>query len=322
MYETECLYFLNPSDRSAKSRFAAASAHKLTASIRGDTPSPERWAQIAKDIPISFCRRSVNAQYIRDSFKEKKGQHAVDMIFQVMRRTKGRTRKMGAWLPHGFALCKFIEDAANEWGVYVDVVCAHQGTGTFLLTQLENLACEFGASFMQLSAIPNVINFYRNKLRYHHVKSCKSKPDEKLEKHAATVSNMRVNSSPQFYTFLRQLTTMGYSSRCRIPIQTDRGAQVPKCPAKDEDDVCNLTNAQWRGLQSKKLLSDTQYKNLLCERDGFVMRKCLKCHLKDVCGRHGCPGVAKNAPRQNRHSRRGSQRPAAAARRSRRRRKR
>lgn len=89
----------------------------------------------------------------------------------------------------GFSLLQ-LRDSDS---VYIDVICTQQGYGALLVHEIIRWTAQIGRRHVELSALPNVINFYRKiGFRLSDNKECKE--TDKLKKIANRVSGLRFNN--------------------------------------------------------------------------------------------------------------------------------
>ena len=279
-YQTKAVAYLNPSKHASRHvRDIARIAKDAQTAIM--TVREDAWTQHAKEIPIELCQGNVMRPYIRGAL-DTRSTSPIDMIFLLQRTgTREQLRRAAKrdcrWRTHAFALCKLIQSEAT-WGVYVDVVCAKR-CGRLLFKALEDVACQAGASFIRLSALENVINYYR-RLHYHHARECHASRDDAIETAAKKVEALKINKTiqPVYYAFLRTLTRLGYASRCHIPANAAAGA--PECPARSATFV--LTFASQKDATARPTVDATALRPGVAIAHSFVS-DFLCCRWRVVC---------------------------------------
>tara|TARA_B100001093_G_C26776215_1_gene992521 strand:- start:943 stop:1425 length:483 start_codon:yes stop_codon:yes gene_type:complete len=103
----------------------------------------------------------------------------MDGIIIAMNENKTRTRTKKPFLEvEGFILMRFGEMGGKKM-IYVDVICARK-VGKKLLNEMYEFARRNKVEYIQLSALPHVINFYKKERFVHSEKGCIA--DEKTRK--------------------------------------------------------------------------------------------------------------------------------------------
>lgn len=262
-----------------------------------------------------MCKTRVSEQYIRTQTMSKT---AVDVVFLMHRRNE-RTRAQN-WAMHGFALCRLVSAkdalrtlgqqrgdsadtiaaavaaAPDSMGLYVDVICARSLTGA-LLTEVEKSTCSFGLDFVQLSALPHVINFYR-KRGFHHSPVCGKENTqtralaerqkgkrfvaaESIFCPAPSSGKLQVKDG-EMYDFMRHLVREGYSVTCAAESQRAR----------------RQTESSDASSHGTRDITRQEFWHKDCDEDGFTMFKCVACHLQknpSQCRSGICTGRATTA---------------------------
>lgn len=165
----------------------------FTETLEGKNSKWKKYQKLIIYKTVDLCRNMVKSTYVSTAIQ------SADALVLAFRDISDIL---------GFALLKYI----GKDGVYVDVICA-KGAGTALLDEVWKFAVRKGFVYIQLSALPHVINFYRRFGFKNTEAQCKADPD--VEAFATRVEKLlfadqlEAIKHPEFSQFLTYLVKKG-----------------------------------------------------------------------------------------------------------------
>jgi hypothetical protein len=191
--------------------------------VKRNDPNFKYFESFIQGQSSSLCKADVMQSYVRGPSKSSADMIAIAHVTKHSRSTKPIVRVVG------FANIRIMQNS-----LYIDVLCG-SGGGRTLVKAIIELAIEMDKKYVQLNALPQVINFYR-KMGFMHTRSCKEKDHiQKLSAKFKTLLFRKMDHAithRAFKTLLSALIKDGLTSEkgCKtIPNCSVEGYTMTKC---------------------------------------------------------------------------------------------
>lgn len=228
--------------------------------LKPTDPEFKRDAEFIKANLKELCKGLVTRTYIakrhmneKTGMKENSALDRADALLLAYEERKTRNGKRV--MVTGFAILN--HEPINS--VYIDVICA-KGYGKQMMEKIEEYARSEGKKFIHLSALPHVINYYRN-LGFVHSTTDFCREPHLVTKQAEKVKKLR---------FTKKKIKGEWYTEAEMAVRDKKFNDLLKVLIRQKfakDKMCRGSGLGYMKYKGEDING--------CSVDGYIMRKCL-----------------------------------------------